>query len=100
MKAVIFLIFLVFAVFGFSEFLHIAKLFTIFPKRKLYSHIVVNLQNSTAEKQLLYIREQYSWHGSNFADFVVFYADNLDDETYRRCKELADKYGLDFPKRI
>ncbi len=100
MKPIIFIIIFVFAIFGLSEFLHILKLYFIFPKRKMYSHLVINLQNNTAEKQLLYAYEQYTWHGEGYADFLVFNCDNLSDEVYERCRVIANKYGLKYPERI
>ena len=93
MKMLLSLVLLIFAVFGFSEFLHILKLKIIFPRRKMCSHIVVNLQNDTAEKQLLYACEQYNWHRGDFADFIVLSCENLDDETDIRCSEIAKKYN-------
>ncbi len=100
MKTVLFFVILVFAVFGLSEFLHILKLFWIFPKRKLWAHLFVNLQNETAEKQVLFACEQYIWHGKNFADFIVLNADNLNTENYEKCKNIADKYGIKITERI
>ncbi len=100
MKTFLLLIFLIFAVFGLSEFLHILKLFIIFPKRRLYSHLVVNLQNKTAEKQLLYICEQYKWHGKSFADFIVLGVGELDAQSYKKCKNIADKYGISIPPKV
>ncbi len=100
MKIVLMLLCIVFAVFGLSEFLHIVRLFLIFPKRKLLAHIVVNLQNETAEKQLLYVCEQYKWHGKSFADFIVLGVSNLDMQTYNKCKSIADRYGIEIPKNI
>ena len=100
MKAIIFLIILVFAVFGFSEFLHLLKLRLIFPRRRLCAHFVINLQNDTAEKQLLYVCEQYKWHGKSFADFIVPFCDNLDDDTFERTREIAQEHGIKFPERI
>lgn len=100
MKPFIFLIILVFSIFGFSEFLHILKLHLIFPKRKMCSHLVINLQNENAEKQLLYALEQYNWLGEAYADFLVLNCDNLNDEVYERCKKIAQKYGINYPERI
>ncbi len=100
MKIVLMLICFLFAVFGLSEFLHILKLFWLFPKRKLWAHLVVNLQNETAERQMVYVCEQYLWHGENFADFIVFNADNLNIENYERCKNIAQKYGMKITKKI
>lgn len=100
MKTFLLLVFLIFAVFGLSEFLHILKLFIIFPKRRLYSHLVVNLQNKTAEKQLLYICEQYKWHGKSFADFIVLGVGELDTQTYNKCKSIANRYGIEIPTNI
>jgi hypothetical protein len=100
MKIIIFLIILGFAVFGFSEFLHLIKLKFIFPKAKLYAHLVINLQNDTAEKQLLYVCEQYNWHGKSFADFIVPFCDNLDNDTFERTREIAQNYGVKLPERI
>lgn len=94
MKIVLMILCIVFAVFGLSEFLHIVKLFFIFPKRKLWAHIVVNLQNETAEKQILYVCEQYKWHGKSFADFIVFNANSLNEENYSHAKIIAEKYGF------
>ncbi len=100
MKIILFFVLLLFALFGFCEFLHILKLYIIFPKRKLYSHLVVNLQNDTAQKQLMYVCEQFLWYGKSYADFIVPFCDNLDDETFNKCKLIAQKYGIDFPTRI
>ena len=100
MQPIIFIIILFFAILGFSEFLHILKLFIIFPKRKMCSHIVINLQNDYAEKQLLYAVEQYTWLGSGYADFLVLDCSNLDDEVYKRCKIIAQKYDINYPERI
>ena len=100
MKMLLFLIMLIFAVFGFSEFLHILKLRIIFPKRKMYSHLVINLQNDIAERQLLFACEQYKWYRSDFADFILLSCENLDEETYIRCSEIAKKYNVKYPKRI
>lgn len=100
MKIVLMLLCVVFAVLGLSEFLHIIKLFFIFPKRKLCAHIVVNLQNETAQKQILYICEQYFWHGKSFADFIVFNANSLNEENYLHAKAIAEKYGFKLSQRI
>lgn len=94
MKIVLMLLCIVFAVFGLSEFLHIVRLFFIFPKRKLWAHIVVNLQNETAQKQILYVCEQYKWHGKSFADFIVFNGSALSEENYLYAKIIAEKYGF------
>jgi len=96
---ILFLSLLVFAVFGFSEFLHILRLKIIFPKRKMYAHIVINLQKDTAEKQLLYACEQWLWYGKNYADFIVPNVSALDDESYENCKQIAQKYGVKFPEK-
>ncbi len=100
MQPIVFIILLIFAIFGFSEFLHILKGFLIFPKRKMCSHIVINLQNETAEKQLLYAIEKYTWFGSGYADFLVLNCENLSDEVYERCKKIAQKYDIKYPERI
>ncbi len=100
MKIVLIFVGIVFAVFGFSEFLHILKLGLVFPNPKLYSHIVVNLQNETAEKQILYVWEQYLWHRNSYADFIIFNASALDEENYSRAKEIAEKYGIKLTGRI
>lgn len=100
MKTLFCVVILFFAVFGLSEFLHILKLHLIFPKRKMCSHLVINLQNNTAEQQLLFACEQLNWHRGAFADFIVPYCDNLDNATYLRCKEIAEKYGINYPERI
>ncbi len=96
---ILFIILLIFGVFGFSEFLHILRLKVIFPKRKMYSHLVINLQNGTAEKQLMYACEQMLWYGKNYADFIVPNVSALDDESYKNCKEIAQKYGVKFPEK-
>ena len=100
MQPIILIVLLVFAIFGFSEFLHILKLYLIFPKRKMCSHLVINLQNETAEKQLLYAIEQYNWFGAGYADFLVLNCDNLNDDVYERCKKIAQKYDIKYPERI
>lgn len=100
MKPFVLIILLVFAIFGFSEFLHILKLHFIFPKRKMYSHLVINLQNTTAEKQLLYAIEQYNWFGTGYADFLVLNCENLSNDVYNRCKKIAEKYDIKYPERI
>ena len=94
MKLFLILIVLVFAVFGFSEFLHNLKLFLIFPRGKMHSHLVVELENNTAEQQLLFVCEQYAWYGNSFADYIVPSFEKLDAQTCERCKKIAEKRGI------
>ncbi len=100
MKTVLILACLILAVFGLSEFMHILKLYQIFPKPKLLTHIVVDLKNETATKQIRYICEQYLWYGKRYADFIVFDATSLDDENYIAAKTVAEKYGFKINERI
>ncbi len=94
MKIVLFLIMLFFALFGFSEFLHLIKLKIIFPKRKMYTYLFVNLKNSTAQQQLAFACEQFCWYGDKFAERLVISCKNLDDDTYLKCQEIAQKYNV------
>ncbi len=94
MKIVLFLIILFFALFGFSEFLHLIKLKIIFPKRKMYTCLVVNLQNTTAQQQLAFVCEQFCWYGDKFAERLVINCKNLDDDTYLKCQGIARKYNM------
>lgn len=100
MKTVFFLILLFFALFGFSEFLHILKLFLIFPKKKTNTKLIIYLHNQTAEQQLAYVGEQYFWHGNKFADIVIPVCEALDEETFERCKLIAGKYNIKFPQKF
>ncbi|MBE6787679.1 MAG: hypothetical protein E7537_04965 [Ruminococcaceae bacterium] len=100
MKTVLIVMCFIFAVFGISEFLHAVKLYFAFPKRKLWAHIVVNLQNDTAEKQISFVCEQYLWHGADYADFIVFNGNNLCEETYERANNVAQKYGFEVSRTI
>lgn len=88
------IILLVFAVFGFSEFLHILKLYIVFPKAKTDSKLVVRLKNDTAEKQTLHTCEQFCWYGKRFASDIVFECDELKAQVYERCRRIALKYGI------
>lgn len=94
MKIFIFLIMLFFSLFGFSEFLHLIKLKVIFPKRKMCSQLMLILQNDTAEQQLTFACEQLNWYGDKFADMVFADCKNLDEITYIRCQEIANRYGV------
>lgn len=94
MEYICFVLILIFAVFGFSEFLHILKLYIVFPKAKIHSQLVVRLKNDTAEKQTLHTCEQFCWYGKRFADSVTFECEELDSEVYERCKKIGIKYGI------
>ena len=96
MKTVAFLIILIFAVFGFSEFLHIVKMAILFPRKKNASRIVVQLQNDIAEKQMLYVCEQYKWYGKSYADSIILNTQNLDEENLQKCRILAKKYDVEI----
>lgn len=96
MKILAFIILVIFAVFGFSEFLHIVRMFLIFPQKKVNTKVVIELQNGIAEKQLLYVCEQYNWYGKYFADAVYVNTDNLDEENYNNCKAIAKKYDIEI----
>ncbi len=100
MKTLLIVIAFIFAVFGFSEFLHSLKLYCVFPKRKLCAHIVCNLQNETAEKQIAFVCEQYLWQGADYADFLIFNGDLLCDKVYESAKIVAEKYGFTVSRRI
>ena len=100
MKIVFLVVVLLFAIFGLSEFLHILKLKIIFPKKNLNSHVVVNLQNGIAEKQLFFVCEQMRWYGKNYADFIIPIVSNLDEESYINCKQIAEKYGVIIPEEF
>lgn len=89
-----FIILLVFAIFGFSEFLHILKLFIVFPKAKINSCLVVKLKNATAEKQMLHTCEQFCWYGKRFADSITFKYEGLDEPIFERCQKIAQRYGM------
>lgn len=96
----IILLTLAFAIFGLTEFLHILKLFIIFPKRKMNSHLIINLQNNLAESQLTYVCEQYRWLGTQYAENIHLICDYIDDDTYFRCKQIADKYGITIKRKF
>ncbi len=98
MENVILVVLLIFAIFGFSEFLHILKLFIIFPKSKIDSQLVIKLKNATAIKQTVYTCEQFCWYGKRFADSLKFECSDLDDEIYESCRKIAQKYGIKIPK--
>ncbi len=90
----IYFIFIIFAVFGLSEFLHMLKLFIIFPKAKIKSQLIIKLKNETAEKDVVYICEQFCWYGKKFADTLIFNCEELTCDIYERCKKITEKYGL------
>ena len=96
MGYIFFIILIFFALFGFCEFLHIVKLKIIYSKPKIHSCLLMQLENGIAEKQLLFACEQYRWYGNKFADLIVPICDKLDDETYARCKKIAEKYEVEI----
>lgn len=100
MKIFIFAILFIFAIFGLSEFLHVIKLKVFRPKEKMCWHIVINLQNPIAERQMMFAFEQLKWHGRDFADFIIFNCDDLNSDTYVRCNEIANKYNVNLPKKF
>ncbi len=94
MEFLIVFIFVLFAIFGLSEFLHIIKLRIIFPKARVDSQLVIKLKNDIAEKQTLYICEQFCWYGKKFADSLRFNCEDIDEEVYERCRCITKKYGI------
>ncbi len=87
---------LAFAVFGFSEFLHIIRLYIVFPKAKINSCLVIKLRDANAEKQALYACEQFRWYGRRFADSISFDCDSLSKDVYNRCQKICEKYGIEI----
>lgn len=96
MKMVAFLIVLVFAVFGFSEFLHIVKSFLYFRKTETGITLLVDLKEEIAEKQVMYVCENYVWYGKRQADRIVFKTDSISAQTSDNCREIVLKYGMKF----
>ncbi len=96
MKTVAFLVLLIFAVFGFSEFIHLVKMRLLFPKKKYGSRLVIDLKKDIAEKQVLYLCEQYNWYGESFANTVKTNAEDLDLETLEKCKNIAKRYDIEI----
>ena len=94
MEYIALIVLLIFAVFGFSEFLHILKLYIVFPKAKIDSRLVVKLKNTTAERQILHTCEQFCWYGKRFANDITFECGDLETEVFERCKKIALKYGI------
>ncbi len=89
-----FFILLIFAVFGLCEAVHLLKLMLIFPKRRMNSQLIINLNNKTAEKQLIFAGEQYLWLGNKFADSIIANGKDLSFDTYLSCKKIAEKYNI------
>lgn len=96
MKLLLFFLGIIFSLFGFCEALHILKLYVIFPKRKMNSTLVIILNEETATNQIIFAGEQFKWLGTKFADRVLAVSEDLDEETVKECKILAEKYGLRF----
>ncbi len=96
MKVLLFAIFLVFSVLGLCEFLHFLKCILIFPKRRMYSTLVVMLREEIAISQITFAGEQYKWLGNKLADRVIIVAENLSSDTLIECENLAIKYNLKF----
>ncbi len=94
MELLIYLIFIVFSIFGLSEFLHILKLFIIYPKAKINSCLVIKLNDATAEKQTEYTCEQFCWYGKRFADSLKFDCEDLSLECYEKCRKITERYGI------
>ncbi len=96
MKLLLFFLILIFSLFGFCEALHLLKLFIIFPKRKMNSSLVIILSEETAINQITFAGEQLKWLGTKFADRVLAVSEDLNEETVKECKMLAEKYGIKF----
>ena len=96
MKLLFFIVLIIFAVFGLSEFLHILKMkyHKDISFKKL--NIIVVLCNDDAEKQLIYIGEQYRWYGLKIFSRLVFDTRKLDKEKYEKCKKIAVDYGFEI----
>lgn len=89
-----FFILVIFALFGICEFAHLIKLLILFPKRRMNSQLIIKLDKNNAEKQLMFAISQYLWLGDKYADSILADASELDDDTYCRCKIIAEKYNI------
>lgn len=83
-----------FAIFGLTELIHIIKLWLIFPKRRMNCYLIINLKNSTAEKQLAFAYEQISWFAGDYADYIIGLCDDLDNSTLQKCKNFAKNRSI------
>ncbi len=96
MNVLLFCVFLLLSIFGLCEFLHFLKLLLIFPKRKMYSTLVVMLKEDVAVRQTVFAGEQLRWLGNKYADRVIIVSENLSEETVNECLKEAEKYNLKF----
>ncbi len=94
MKFLLFLFVLVLAMLGFSEFLHILKLFWVLPKCNADTRLFIRLKEEIALKQIAFAGEQYLWLGKKYADSVIAVANGLTDQTLLECQDLAKKYNI------
>ena len=79
---------------GIAELIHMLKSSIINKKGKIFSYIVVVLENETAVSQLLYQIEKYKWQGNRYAQNIVAINSYLDEENEKLCGEIAKKYGV------
>lgn len=89
-RLILLAIWLIFGVIGLSEWISWLW-FLLYRKPKNAQKIAVIVPDrGQLEKQVLYVREQYRWHGRKYADRILFVGENFPQSVRDLCKEYGE----------
>ncbi len=86
LEAFIFTLIIFLAIIGISEVLHLLAQFIVKPKKRANKYLIIPLDSSDAEQQILSVLCEFKWSGKKLADKVIFLTDALEANTAQRLE--------------
>ena len=87
------------AVLGVGEIIHFVKMKILSPKVKPKNYWLIVLNKGIAEEQLKYAILKYAWQNNDYGNLIVI-TKNISGSELENCRELAQKYGIEFNKNV
>ena len=84
---------------GIAELLHQVKIYILLPKTKPEKAVVVYLKGEKAVEQLMYILQEYRWHGESYAKRIVAVDSGIPENLVDECKKIAFENKILFYKK-
>lgn len=83
-----------FSMLGLAEFLHSLKAKILSSGKKGVTYAVIFLNSDNPDGQIAFAAEQRIWLGNGYADRIIAVNAGLGEDDDKRCREIAEKYGV------
>lgn len=95
-KGVFIVIVLLLSVSGLCDIIHTLRIWLFSSKRPRNNICVIYLKAEKAVSQLKFIREQYRWCGTDFAEYIIAVTDDLNQENIDALRDMFEDSGFIF----